>query len=59
MEKARLLKEMKEKFGLTNEQLAERVRKSKTWVTRHLQMLKLDGAARHRVSQEMLNQMSG
>jgi len=42
MEKARLLKEMKEKFGWTHEQLAEKVRKSKAWVSQHLKMLELE-----------------
>jgi len=42
MEKARLLKAMKDKFGYTQEQLAQIVKKSQSWVSRHLQMLEFE-----------------
>jgi len=41
-EKARLLKTMTQKFGYTQEQLAEKIGKSREWVANHLRMLQLE-----------------
>jgi len=39
---ARTLEHMINKFGYTHEQLAEKLEKSRTWVTNHLRILKLE-----------------
>ena len=41
-EKARMLKHLIDKFNYTQEQLAEKLGKSQTWVARHLAILKLE-----------------
>jgi len=41
-EKARMLKYLVDKFNYTQEQLAEKLGKSQTWVARHLAILKLE-----------------
>jgi len=54
-----LLKKMKDKFGWTHEQLAEKVRKSKAWVSQHLKMLELEKVhAREQESRDLLNEIT-